>query len=816
MNIRAMIKTYLLLTATLFILSSSHAQNYSIDARIKPTELRWNHLKMGGENFKGEELEINNHYLTINGKPSIPISGEIHFSRYPNANWNEAIQKMKAGGINIIATYVFWNMHEEHEGRFNWEGDFNLRKFIELCAANNIKVILRIGPFCHGEIRNGGLPDWLLGKLLTVRSNDPEYLKYVDRLYKQIGQQVKGLMFKDGGPIMAIQLENEYQHSAAPWGLNYPGQTHDWTSSARDKDITQQGVGVSEKENPYAELGNQHMTVLKSLAQKNGLIAPLYTATGWGNAAIIENETLPVTAAYAYPGWAPAEPSHFYLYTNLQENPDYAPVRYHPKDYPYFAAEIGGGIMNTYTRRPVVPANSLEALINRFLGSGANGIGYYMYHGGVTPKGDEFFFADEAYGYPKMSYDFQAPLSAYGKPVESLNRLKILHFFIQSFEDVLAPMQLVLPVDPSTINLKNEDQLRYALRTNGDEGFLFLNNFQDHLERKDLQNIQFTVQFNNKKLQIPESGSFNLKKDENAILPINIKLGAAQLNYSTAQLLLKGKSGDNEYFVLFAPEGIQPELSLVVAEDQTISGTQCHIDKNDQRVLVSSTTLPFEVNVKSKDQTTRILVIDKSTALNSWKLQDGLNDYLIVSDAMILDKQNHFEMISDGNNIINFKQYPNAIESIKSDRGEISKLSKPTDLMAEYGLELEQVSVDLPVKYMDNKMSIDLSQGLPEGANDVICRINYIGDTGQGFINGKLVIDQFYKGLPWEIGLRDYLKLPNAGDIVFNFRPMYKDAEFLQDIDAAKIPEFDKSNQYLKIEKPDFRVEYKATLNIVR
>lgn len=811
-----MIKTCIILTAFLSILFNSYGKSYTIDARVKPSELRWEHLKMGDKNFKGEEIEINNHYLTINGKPSIPISGEIHFSRYPNAHWNEAIQKMKAGGINLIATYVFWNMHEEHEGQFNWEGDNNLRKFIELCAANDIKVILRIGPFCHGEIRNGGLPDWLLGKLLTVRSNDPAYLKYVDRLYQQIGQQVKGLLFKEGGPIIAVQLENEYQHSASPWGLTYVGQPHDWTSSSRDKEITQEGVGISKKENPYIEMGNQHMSVLKSLAQKNGLFAPIYTATGWGNAAVIENETLPVTAAYAYPGWAPAEPSKFYLYTNLQKSPDYAPVRYQPEDYPYFAAEIGGGIMNTYTRRPVVPAQSLEALINRFLGSGANGIGYYMYHGGITPKGDDFFFSDEAYGYPKMSYDFQAPLSAYGKPAASFNRLKILHFFIEGFEDLLAPMQVVLPVDPSSIELKNDKELRYAMRSDGDAGFLFLNNFQDHLDRKDLHNIQFTVQLRNKQIHIPESGSLTIEKDESAILPLNIKLGSAQLNYSTAQLLTKGTAGNDEFFVFFAPEGIQPELSFEVMNGQSINGKQCNIDRNDQRILVSSTQLPFEINIKSKDQNTHILIIEKSDALNSWKIKCGMDDCLIISEAMVLDKQNQFEMISRGNNIINFKQYPNVTEKINTDRGMIDRLSKSTEIMAEYSLKMKPVSIDLPVKYMDNKMSIDLSEGISEGVNDIICRINYIGDTGQGFINGKLVTDEFYKGIPWEIGLRDFLMMPGVDEMVFNFRPLYKNAVFLQDLDVSKIPVFGNSDTYIKIEKPDFYPEYKANLNIAQ
>src|SRR5690606_25654903 len=125
--------------------------------------------------------------------------------------WDESIKKMKAGGITIIPTYVFWNLHEEEEGKFVWTGDKNLREFVELCKKNNMKTIVRIGPFDHGEMRNGGLPDWLLGKPLNIRTNDALYLSYVQKLFSEIAKQLQGLYYKDGGPIIGIQIENEYQ-----------------------------------------------------------------------------------------------------------------------------------------------------------------------------------------------------------------------------------------------------------------------------------------------------------------------------------------------------------------------------------------------------------------------------------------------------------------------------------------------------------------------------------------------------------------------------------------------------------------------------
>jgi beta-galactosidase len=163
--------------------------------------------------------------------------------------------------------------------------------------------------------------------------------------------------------------------------LTYPGQPADYTSAEKDLPETQAGVGIAKSKTTFAELGNQHMETLKSLAIKAGIDVSIYTATGWGYAAIIPDGCIPVTAEYAYPTWTKKkELSPFFLYKYMHKNPDYAPVRYNPEDYPVFPAELGTGIASDYTRRPTVVQKSFDAMINRCIGSGANGLGYYMYH----------------------------------------------------------------------------------------------------------------------------------------------------------------------------------------------------------------------------------------------------------------------------------------------------------------------------------------------------------------------------------------------------------------------------------------------------
>src|SRR3974390_410653 len=158
----------------------------------------------------GSVLGLNSRYLMRDGKPWLPVVGEFHYTRYPESRWEEEILKMKAAGVDVVATYVFWIHHEEIEGQFDWQGRRDLRRFIELCAKHGMLVEPRIGPWDHGEVRNGGFPDWLLKKGRPTRVNDPVYLGYVRAWYGEVARQLKGLLWKDGGPVIGIQLEKEY------------------------------------------------------------------------------------------------------------------------------------------------------------------------------------------------------------------------------------------------------------------------------------------------------------------------------------------------------------------------------------------------------------------------------------------------------------------------------------------------------------------------------------------------------------------------------------------------------------------------------
>ncbi|MGF7080398.1 beta-galactosidase [Mucilaginibacter sp. UYCu711] len=789
-------------------------KNYTVDARQFADAKPVNIVALGGSNPGGEKIAVNNFYITKGGVPIIPITGEIHYSRYPHQYWEESIRKMKAGGINMIATYVFWNIHEEKEGQFNWSGDRDLRKFIELCAKNKIMVVVRIGPFDHGEIRNGGIPDWILGKPLTIRTNDPLYLHYVELLYNEIGKQLKNLYYKDGGPIVAIQLENEMQHSASPWGLTYPGQPYDFTVADRDRGNTHEGVSVASKNNSFAESGNDHMRTLKALALKAGMQVPLFTATGWGYAAIIPNETLPVTAAYAYPTWiAKKELSPFYLYKDLHTYPDYAPVRYNPMDYPAFAAELGSGIMTTYARRPVVPPNSLDALINRCLGGGANGIGYYMYHGGSTPVGEHYFFNDEAYGYPKISYDFQAPIGEYGQVRTSFHRLKLLHYFINEFAPDLAPLRTVLPENNAHITADNLKDLRYAVRTDGNSGFLFLNNFQDNVTTHDQANIRVRIQTNKGFVNIPEKKGITLKAEENLVLPFNFNLSGSNLIYSTAQLLTRGKADGSDYYVFFTTPGIYPEFSFNKTNTSIINILNCTVHQAGGKIYVNSTSdLPASFLITGpKGTKTRVLVISKDLAMKCY-LQELKNDRrLIFSDALVLNDGKQSEMLNTGSNNYSFSVYPQISVLPKIDHGKLKVIGSDV-LMSTFEVELPKVVLRAEIlKTGTRKLQVIFPKSIPDGLNDLFLNVDYIGDTGMAFFNGDLVADEFYKGMPWEIGLKRFNGV-GSNKMGFYFRPIMSDAPYLIDLPASIQKIAGKAKETLEIKGVSYTPEYKSLI----
>ena len=460
--------------------------------------------------------------LMFDGRRVCPVMGEVHYSRIPADEWADEVRKMKEGGVTIIATYVFWNHVEEQEGVFRWDGQRDLRRFLEICKQQELPVVLRIGPFCHGEVRNGGIPDWLFAKGCKMRSTDPTFLHYVDRLYRQIYSQLIGLQWKDGGPLIACQFDNEYRGSG------------------------------------------DYLMALKKMALQIGFDLPFYTRTGWPELTkpVPFGEMLPLYGDYADGFWdkstsetagnyfkafnfrppsnSPEGGENMGALDGLQEGNGVPKIASSPLgksggagSYPYFTCELGGGMATAYHRRPYIYAEDAYSMALVKLGSGSNLLGYYMYHGGTNPEGittlneTQRTLGTANNDLPVKTYDFQAPLGEFGQTYPQYYMLRPLHLFMQDYGEMLAPMEASFPSNQDLT--KGEDtSLRWAVRSEGNRGFIFVNNYER------LQNLSAkkNVQLEANGVKLP---GLTIPAGCMAIFPVGID----GIRYATAQLVAK-------------------------------------------------------------------------------------------------------------------------------------------------------------------------------------------------------------------------------------------------------------------------------------
>ena len=793
----------LLLILSGYVCHLNAQTTYSINIDVPEKEIIRGHLDLGGSNPSGDSISVNSYFIELNGEAFFPVIGEFHFSRYPSKYWEESIQKMKAGGINTIATYIFWNIHERIEGQFDWEGNLNLRRFIELIEKNGMYAIVRMGPFCHGEMRNGGIPDWLYGRTFEIRSNDPEYLAYVDRLYGEIAQQIEGELYKDGGPIVGIQLENEFQHSAAPWEYIYPGSRKEYTIADQHAALANEQITITDGVNPWSAYGKEHMRNLKALAIKHGVDVPLYTATGWGNATIVEKGSIPVTAGYVYPFWAKPDLSPFYLFKDIHKHPDYAPVSYEPELYPSLAAEIGPGIQVKYSRRPVVDYRSVKPLMVRIIGSGSNGIGYYMYHGGSTPVFDGKFYNEEVNGLPRINYDFQAPVGQYGQTRYHFKSLRMLHMFLESYGTGLAQMKTILPETNAGITPGDTKTLRYAVRSYEKSGFVFIVNFQDHHEIEDINNIRIEVEGKNEKISFPATGPMDILRVTSAILPFNLELENVMVRSATVQPLTVLQNINTTTYVFTAIDGIQPEMVFPSTTSISELNNAKQTKHGAQTLVTGSFSEPFSFWANGS----QFLILPGELALNTTKIEEQL----VISNALILEDHANLQYISRKESSY-LHIFPATEHHPLATFAEVDKAAQLMEGFSSYILNFTQVTPEIKItKASDRKYALTLKSDISD-LNDVFVEVDYIGDRGMAFLNGELITDHFYHEKKWEISLKKSIPSLKENDkMVLIFHPMYPDYEYL--IDLHNIPDFE-NNGYLKVNGFEIIPEYKAVLSI--
>jgi hypothetical protein len=746
--------------------------------------------------------------LLRDGKPWLPVMGEFHFSRYPANEWRDELLKMKAGGVTIVSSYVFWIHHEEVRGQWDWSGQRSLRDFVRTCGEVGMPVIVRMGPWCHGEARNGGMPDWA-DAMPRKRSTDEAFLAAVRPLYQQIAEQLKGQLWKDGGPVLGVQVDNEYGGAPA------------------------------------------YLLALKQMARDAGIDVPIYTRTGWPapRSPYPYGELLPLFGAYAEGFWDrsldPMPGNYWQAFTFSTERVDTAiatdifgqraatqsaDAGAESLTYPYLTCELGGGMETSYHRRITIHPMDVLSIPLTKVGSGLNLPGYYMYHGGTNPEGKTTDMMQEtqsrkmANDLPYKSYDWQSPLGEFGQARESYHLLRRFHLFLKDFGPELAWMT---PTFPPIENAKdNTTDLRYAVRSDGKSGFLFINNYQRGLDMPAKPETRFQFKMpGGTTVQIPQDTALTVPANSSFLLPFNLSLGApgATLAYATAQPVCRIADGDVLYTIFTQVPGLPAEFALP-------KGTLKVPDVAKTTQVVNTDTLTILRNANpnggaavfttAEGKKLGIVLLDDKTSAHVWKGSLAGTEHLFTTTG---------NLVTDGNALRLTGRKPadfqiNAIPPLRAQaRGGVPQL--PT-LAATF----EQVQSPGPLrtiktqKVTEGPTSEDFTGDQPavfqvklpaalaslDKNTRVLMRLHYAGDVARIYLGDRLLADDFYNGDTFEFGLWRYPELTETGGgtLIVKILPLQKNAPIL----LAKWPDMGGKESIATLEKVELLPEATITL----
>lgn len=311
---------------------------------------------------KGGTFTVGDKTFLLNGKPFVVKAAELHYPRIPRPYWEHRIKMCKALGMNTVCLYVFWNIHEQQEGKFDFTGNNDVAEFCRLAQRNGLYVIVRPGPYVCAEWEMGGLPWWLLKKKdIRLREPDPYFMERVKLFERKVGEQLASLTIQNGGPIIMVQVENEYG--------SY-GENKAYVSAIRD--IVRQS-------------GFDKVTLFQcdwaSNFEKNGLDDLVWTMN-FGTGADIDQQ--------------------FRRLGELRPNA------------PQMCSEFWSGWFDKWgARHETRPAKAMVEGIDEMLSKGIS-FSLYMTHGG-TSFGHWAGANSPGFAPDVTSYDYDAPINEYGQ-----------------------------------------------------------------------------------------------------------------------------------------------------------------------------------------------------------------------------------------------------------------------------------------------------------------------------------------------------------------------------------------------------------------
>ncbi len=332
---------------------------------------------------KSGDFTVGKGTFLLNGQPFIVKAAEVHYPRIPRPYWEHRIKMCKALGMNAVCIYIFWNIHEQKEGQFDFTGNNDVAEFCRLAQKNGMYVIVRPGPYVCAEWEMGGLPWWLLKKKdVRLRERDPYFMERVKIFEKKVGEQLAPLTIQNGGPIIMVQVENEY----GSYGEDKP-----YVSEIRDclRSI-------------YGEKLALFQCDWSSNFEKNGLDDLVWTMN-FGTGANIDNQ--------------------FRRLGELRQ------------DAPKMCSEFWSGWFDKWgARHETRPAKDMVAGMDEMLSKGIS-FSLYMTHGG-TSFGHWAGANSPGFAPDVTSYDYDAPINEYGHATPKYYELREM---MQKYSDKKLP-----------------------------------------------------------------------------------------------------------------------------------------------------------------------------------------------------------------------------------------------------------------------------------------------------------------------------------------------------------------------------------------
>ncbi|WP_145413678.1 beta-galactosidase [Paenibacillus xylanexedens] len=518
--------------------------------------------KLGNNNAIQTELTYDAGSFYLNGERFFLNSATIHYFRMPKEEWRDVLMKAKLAGMNCIDTYFAWNVHEPEEGQWSFEGDNDCGAFLDLCAELGMWVIARPGPFICAEWDFGGFPYWLGTKEnVKFRENNETYLHYVQLYFDQIIPVIRKRQLSAGGTVILVQVENEY------------------------------GYLMDD------EAASAHMTTLRDGILERGIDVPLITCVG-GAEGTIEGANF----------WSGAD-GH------------YASLRSKQPDTPKIVTEFWTGWFEHWGGPSAIQktASLLDRRIMEILRAGYTGISYYMFYGGTNFGGYGGRTLGDSDIFMITSYDYDAPLSEYGRVTPKYAVTKNLSYFVRAFGSLLMESE---EIATQQIQVRHPGGISVRGRQTGQEKIWFV---ESHKDERETVNIT-----------LEEGRTLPISIHPGQIVPLLDRVQIAEQVYLTAGALITGNEMINGELTLFitADRGQRSVVELELDEKQDATAGGLILKESTVQVLIEQDAgrnayrfdlfhfqEPGMVRFEANGTAMRFIILDRDTMNRTWRLE---------------------------------------------------------------------------------------------------------------------------------------------------------------------------------------------------